>query len=58
MNRPSDFAARIGKSIEASISTKHALLREQQTFSEIARVCELLIAALKNGHVEQELFHE
>ena len=50
MNQSLNFAARIEKSIEASISTEQLLLRDQQTISSIACVCELLVAALKAGN--------
>ena len=45
-----DFAARIEKSIEASISTEQALLRDHRAVSAIAAVCELLVASLKAGN--------
>jgi D-sedoheptulose 7-phosphate isomerase len=50
MNQSPNFAARVDKSIEASISAKQALLRDRQVVSTIARVCEFLVAALKAGN--------
>ncbi len=45
-----DFAARIEKSIEASIITEQALLRDHHAVSAIAGVCELLVAAFRAGN--------
>lgn len=50
MNHSPDFAARVGQSIEASISATQALLCDQQSLSTIARICEALVTALKAGN--------
>ena len=50
MNQSPNFAARVGQSIEASISAKQALLRDQQSLSTLARICEALVTSLKAGH--------
>ncbi len=50
MNQPPDFAARIAKSIEASIATKQSLLGNAQVTSAISHVSALLVSAYQQGH--------
>ena len=50
MNNSPNFAARVASSIEASISTQQSLLLDQQLVFTVARVCEVLVAALKAGN--------
>lgn len=50
MNHPSEFDARIRKSIESSITAKQALLSDSQIISALSKTAELLIASLKAGN--------
>lgn len=48
--RTDDFAQRASKSIQASIATKQGLLSSNDVISTVARVSEILVAALKQGN--------
>jgi D-sedoheptulose 7-phosphate isomerase len=50
MSHPSQFEARIRKSIESSIAAKQALFSNSQIISALSKTTELLIAALKSGN--------
>lgn len=50
MTHSPNFAFRIGKSIEESISAQQALLADEKILFTICRVCEILVAALKAGN--------
>ena len=50
MNQTADFEHRAAKSIEGSIAVKRKLLRDTKLISSIARVSEVLLAAIGNGN--------
>jgi D-sedoheptulose 7-phosphate isomerase len=50
MTDSSDFEQRVRRSIEASIAVKQQLLRSVETVSAMAKVSEILIAALQKGN--------
>lgn len=50
MKHANDFEHRVSDLIEASIATKQELLRSVDTVSTIAKVCALLVAALRKGN--------
>ena len=50
MKQSHAFAARVSKSIEASLAVKQALLRDKELVATIDKVSELLIQALKKGN--------
>jgi D-sedoheptulose 7-phosphate isomerase len=50
MTESSDFAARVRRSIEASIAVKQRLLSNAELVSAIATVSQILIEALKKGN--------
>jgi D-sedoheptulose 7-phosphate isomerase len=49
MKQPGDFAARIGRSIEASIRVKQALLEDRQLVLVIAKASETILSAFRQG---------
>jgi len=50
MTPSSDFVARVSRSIESSIAVKQKLLSSAEVVSNVARVSEILIEALKKGN--------
>src|ERR1700751_1400200 len=50
MNQTADLERRVMKSIEASIDVKQSLLRDAALVSAIAKVSEILVAALTRGN--------
>src|SRR4029077_7993170 len=50
MKNTADFERQIGNLIEASIATKSAMLSDSQIVGTVAKVSELLVAALKQGN--------
>ena len=50
MKNTADFEKRIGNLIEASITTKRAMLADSQIVPTLAKVCELLVNALSLGN--------
>src|SRR5713226_5117939 len=50
MKNAADFERQVGNLIEASIATKQAMLGDSQIVATIAKVCELLVNALKQGN--------
>jgi D-sedoheptulose 7-phosphate isomerase len=50
MNQPSEFGARIRKSIESSIAAKQALLSDSQIVAILSQAAGLVISSLKNGN--------
>ncbi len=50
MKNTAEFDGQVGKSIEASIATKQAMLGDSQIVATIAKVCELLVNALSLGN--------
>ena len=50
MNRTVDFEGRVSKSIEASIAVKQRLLGSAEVVATIAKVSEVLVAALDQGN--------
>jgi len=50
MTDSSDFEQRVRRSIEASIAVKQQLLRSVETVSAMAKISEILIAALQKGN--------
>lgn len=50
MTQSDDFAQRVRRSIEASIAVKQQLLASVEIVSAMARVCEILVEALREGN--------
>jgi D-sedoheptulose 7-phosphate isomerase len=50
MRNISDFEPRVGRMIEASIATKRQLLESAEVISAVAKVSEILVAALNRGN--------
>lgn len=50
MKQTNKFEHRVSELIEESIATKQSLLRSQEVVSTVAKVSELLVAALKQGN--------
>jgi D-sedoheptulose 7-phosphate isomerase len=50
MNQQSDFKKRVSNLIEASIATKQSLLKDVELISLVAKVSEVMVGALKEGH--------
>ena len=50
MTDTADFTSRVGRTIQASIAVKEALLKNSETISTISNVSELLIEAFRSGN--------